>query len=88
MILFSSVAVQHIINFHDAQHQEAIRERQVCFKTSFKIEKEMELKNPLTVMGLCVSIVITTIVLNRFAVVHMLIGLLIEATLKISTGDF
>ena len=40
------VAVQHIINFHDAQHQEAIRERQVlCYvKAAFK-------KNPRKLSG-------------------------------------
>ena len=27
----SLVAVQHIINFHDAQHQDAVRERQVPY---------------------------------------------------------
>ena len=37
------VAVQHIINFHDAQHQEAIRERQVlCYVKAVFIKKTPE----------------------------------------------
>ena len=46
ILYLSLVAVQHIINFHDAQHQEAIRERQVrvvCLKHRRIVDVKLKL---------------------------------------------